>query len=237
MKKLLLLFMCLPVFVMAQDNVVNSQRVFPKIDKVAQFEKALAAHVQKFHTGKWKWRVFTIASGPDVGGYHITEGPMNWDDIQNRGDLGAAHMTDWNTNIAPLLTKQTNSYATYMAELSTVALTDYSNWININHLEIRPGFRGDLRDLLVKMKKGWEADGSTNAVYNSSSSGVPAYTIVTRYKNGLKERSANYRPPFDQTYEKVNGAGSWNAWVAAYKAAVERSWSELLEFQPSLSSK
>jgi hypothetical protein len=237
MKKLLLLLACLPALAMAQDNVVNSQRVFPKIDKVAQFEKALAAHVQKYHTGKWKWRVFTIESGPDNGGYHITEGPMTWDDIQNRGDLGAAHMADWNTNIAPLLTKQTNSYATYQADLSTVALTDYSDWININHLEIRMGFRGELRGLLLKMKKGWEAEGSTNAVYNSSSSGVPAFTIVTRYKNGLKERNSGYRPAFDQTYEKVNGAGSWNEWVATYKSAVERSWSELLQFQPSLSSK
>lgn len=237
MKKLLLLLWCLPVLAKAQDNVVNSQRLFPKIDKVLQFEKALAAHAQKFHTGKWKWRVFTIASGPDAGGYHITEGPMNWEDIQNRGDLGAAHMADWNTNLAPLLTRQTDSYAVYQEDLSTVALTDYSNWININHLEMKPGFRGDLRNLLTKMKKAWEADGSTNAVYNSSSSGVPAYTVVTRYKNGLKERNSNYRPPFDQTYEKANGAGSWNEWVAMYKAAVERSWSELLEFQPNLSSK
>ncbi len=40
--------------------------MFPKADKVLDFEKALAAHAQKYHTGDWKWRVYEIQSGPDV---------------------------------------------------------------------------------------------------------------------------------------------------------------------------
>ena len=53
-------------------NVISTQRVFPKMDKVPEFEKALAAHAQKYHTGTAHWRVFSIQSGPDMGGYHIT---------------------------------------------------------------------------------------------------------------------------------------------------------------------
>ncbi len=49
---------------------VNTNRVFAKVDKVLEFEKALATHSQKYHTGDWKWRVFEISSGPDAGGYH-----------------------------------------------------------------------------------------------------------------------------------------------------------------------
>jgi hypothetical protein len=227
-----------PFFSSAQQTVVSAQRLFPKIDKVAQFEKALAAHVQKYHSGnKWKWRVFSIESGPDFGGYHITEGPMSWDEIQNRGDLGAAHMADWNTNIAPLLDKQTNSYSVYQPDFSNVALTDYSDWINIQHIELNAGYRGDMQKLLAKMKKAWAADNSAVAVYASSSSGAPGYAIVTRYKNGLKERDPNYRPPFDQTFEKANGAGSWAEYISTVKGATAKQWSELLHFDAKLSSK
>src|SRR4051812_7820469 len=103
MRKLILVLFALPLFASAQD-VVSANRVFPKIDKVPAFEKALAAHAQKYHTGKWKWRVYTIESGPDAGGYHIVEGPVSWDDVDTRGDLGKAHSADWDMNIAPLLT-------------------------------------------------------------------------------------------------------------------------------------
>ena len=55
-------------------NVLHATRVFPKREKIAEFEKALTAHVQKYHTGDWKWRVWHIESGPDAGGYMMTEG-------------------------------------------------------------------------------------------------------------------------------------------------------------------
>lgn len=60
-------------------NVIHAQRVFPKIDQVLEFEKALANHAQKFHSGDNQWRVFGIQSGPDYGGFHIVEGPKSWE--------------------------------------------------------------------------------------------------------------------------------------------------------------
>ena len=85
MKRIFLLCMLVPLLGISQNkNVVNSTRAFPKVDKVLEYEKALAAHAQKYHTGDWKWRVFEIQSGPDAGGYHITEGPASWQDIDGR---------------------------------------------------------------------------------------------------------------------------------------------------------
>ena len=83
-------------------NVVNTTRVFPKQDKIAEFDKALASHAQKYHTGDWKWRVWSIESGPDAGGYMITEGPASWEGIDGRGNLGAEHTADFEKNVAPL---------------------------------------------------------------------------------------------------------------------------------------
>jgi hypothetical protein len=56
MKKLLLFGFFIPISVFGQTkNVVVTTRLFPKADKVPEFEKALKLHVQKFHKNKQKW--------------------------------------------------------------------------------------------------------------------------------------------------------------------------------------
>ncbi|MFZ1369914.1 MAG: hypothetical protein WAR78_06015, partial [Ferruginibacter sp.] len=69
-KLFFLLCMLIPFTGISQTkNVISTNRVFPKVDKVLEFEKALAAHAQKYHSGTAHWRVFVIQSGPDAGGY------------------------------------------------------------------------------------------------------------------------------------------------------------------------
>ena len=239
MRKLILVLIALPFFCSAQEkDVVNATRVFPKGDKVPAFEKALTTHAQKYHTGTWKWRVFTVESGLDAGAYHITEGPMSWDDVDTRGDLGKAHQSDWDMNIAPLLTdKGSNAYNLYRADLSSVALTDYSNKIAINHVFPKPGYGRELEEMFKKLKKMWDASGQTVVVYEASSSGPAQYTVVTRYKQGLKERNTGFRKPMKERYTQANGEGAFEEFINTQKNAVDHSWSELLFYHPELSSK
>ena len=104
-KMFFLIYLLIPFAGIGQTkNLISTQRVFPKMDKVLEFEKALAAHAQKYHSGTAHWRVFAIQSGPDMGGYHITEGPTSWEDEDARGDLGKEHTLDWNKNVAIYLT-------------------------------------------------------------------------------------------------------------------------------------
>lgn len=239
MRRLLFVLIALPFFSMAQDkNVISVNRVFPKTGKTTAFEKALAAHAQKYHKGTWKWRVFTIESGPDAGGYHITEGPMSWDDLDTRGDLGKAHMADWDMNIAPLiLDKAEMSYSVYRTDLSSVSLTDFSDKIAINHVFYKPGTFDEIEDILKKLKKTWDASGQSIAVYEASSSGEPQIALVTRYKQGLKERATGFRKPMKERYNQANGENSWDAYVQGVKNTVDHSWSELLFYHAELSSK
>ena len=229
----------LPFFSFAQEkNVVSVTRVFPKVGKVPDFEKALAAHAQKYHTGNWKWRVFTIESGPDANGYHITEGPLSWDDVDTRGDLGKAHTADWNVNIAPLLRdKEVISYSVYRPELSSVALTEYSDKIAITHVFPKPGYFEEIEELVKKLKKTWDASGQTVAVYEASASGPSQVALVTRYKQGLKERTTGFRKPMKERYTQANGENSWEAYTQGVRNAVDHTWSELLFYHPELSSK
>ncbi|MBP9097952.1 MAG: hypothetical protein KBF74_03985 [Ferruginibacter sp.] len=219
-------------------NVISTQRVFPKMDKVLEFEKALATHAQKYHTGNAFWRVFTIQSGPDMGGYHITEGPTSWEAEDTRGNLSNDHNIDWNKSVAIYLTdRQSGGYSVYSDSLSTVALGDFSDKININHLYPKVGKAENVVNIIKKLKKSWVAAGVTVAVYSANSSGKTQYTLVTRYKQGLKEKAAGFRKPFKETFESVNGEGSHAQYLKDVAEFVDESWNELLFMRADLSSK
>lgn len=239
MKKLFFFSFLIPLFGISQTkNVVNVNRYFPKADKVLEFEKALTAHAQKYHTGDWKWRVYEIQSGPDAGGYHISEGPTSWASFDGRGDLGAIHTNHWNKTVAIYLTdKGSSSYSVFVDSLSTVQLTDYSDKIILNHMYPKPGMIGGAMDLVKGLKKVWMAGNESVAVYQSVNSGAPQITTVTRLKGGLKEMAAESRKPLPERFNAANGAGSWDSYLADYAKYVESRWSELLFYRADLSSK
>jgi hypothetical protein len=238
-KMFFLLCMLIPFAGMSQTkNLISTNRVFPKVDKVLEFEKALATHAQKYHTGTAFWRVFDIQSGPDAGGYHITEGPTSWEAEDVRGNLGAEHNLDWNKNVAIYLTERgSTGYSVYQDSLSTVALGDFSDKINISHIYPKIGHSDDVVNIIKKLKKNWIAAGVTVAVYAASSSGKAQFTIVTRYKQGLKERAPGFRKPFKESYESVNGEGSYAQYLKDVAEYIDESWSELLFMRADLSSK
>ena len=63
MRKIFLLLLLIPLFGISQTKtILTTSRYFSKPDKVQEFEKALAAHAQKYHKGDWHWRVWSIES-------------------------------------------------------------------------------------------------------------------------------------------------------------------------------
>lgn len=219
-------------------TVLTGNRLFAKNDKSLEFEKALATHAQKYHTGDVKWRVWTIESGPDAGGYMISEGPSSWSILDGRGDLGAEHTNDWAKNVMPHTMGQGQSaYSDFEANLSTVQLTDYADKIVINHIIAKPGMPLKVRGLIEKLKKVWEAGNESVAVYSVAFSGDPGYTIVTRLKGGLKELASDYRKPMPERYNAIFGAGAYDVYLKDYADAVQNRFSEILMYKPSLSSK
>lgn len=240
MKKIFFLLLVLIPFIgIAQTkNVLTAQRVFPKMDKVLEFEKALAAHAQKYHSGDVSWRVFEIQSGPDAGGFMISEGPTSWEALDSRGDLTAEHTLDWNKNVCVYLTDRMSvTYSVFQDSLSTVALGDYAEKINIAHIYPKIGKNFKVRNLIKKLRAAWIAQGSSMAVYAANSSGPAQFTIVTRYKQGLKEKADGFRKPFKGTYESTNGEDSYEDYLDDLGLYVNEVWSELLFLRKDLGSK
>jgi hypothetical protein len=200
-------------------------------------EKAIAAHAQKYHTGDWKWRVFEIQSGPDAGGFHITEGPNSWTTLDTRGNLGAEHTADWAKNVAPLSNGEgEENYSVYRADLSSTQVTEFTDKISINHLYPKSGEGHKVEARLKKFKKVWEASGQTIAVYQSHLSGPPQFAIVTRHKNGWKEKEEGYYKPIKERWDAIYGSGDYDDWINN-TTSVDRSWGEMLVLRPELSSK
>jgi hypothetical protein len=239
MRKLIFLCFFVPLFAASQSpSVVSTNRVFPKNDKILEFEKALKNHAQKYHTGKWKWRVYTIESGPDAGGYHIVEGPATWDEVDTRGDLGTEHMNDWFKNVMPLTMDKTEiGYIVYREDLSSVQLTDFSDKIAVTHVYPKPGRFLDVENNIKNLKKVWEASSQNVAVYEASSSGPTQLIMVTRYKQGLKERDRNFRKPIKERFTATLGDGSYEKWMSVVAETTDRTWSEMLFFKADVSSK
>ena len=239
MRKYFFILLLTPLLGIGQTKtVLTSNRIFAKNDKVSEFEKALANHAQKYHTGDVKWRVWSIQSGPDANGYMVTEGPSSWDMLDGRGDISAEHTADWEKNVLPLTTGAGQSgYYDFQADLSTVQLTDYADKIVITHMTAKPGKINDVKNLITKFKKVWEDGKESVAVYSTVFSGEPGFIYVTRLKNGLKELAADYRKPSSERYNDVYGAGSFDAWLKDYADAVQSRWSEILIYKPELSSK
>lgn len=240
MKKIFFLLLTLIPFISIGQtkNVMTAHKVFPKIDKVLEFEKALAAHAQKYHSGDAAWRVFEIQSGPDAGGYMISEGPTSWEALDKRGNLGEEHNIDWNKNVAVYLTERVSiGYSVYQDSLSTVALTDFAEKINITHVYPKIGKTLKVRSLIKELKPVWAAEGSSIAVYAANSSGPNQFTLVTRYKQGLKEKTDGFRKSFKTTFDGVHGDGSYDLYLDAIGEYANDIWSELLFLRKDLSSK
>ena len=239
MKKFFFLLLLLPLIGIAQTKtVISSNRLFAKNDKAVEFEKALANHVQKYHTGDVAWRVWSIQSGPDAGGYMVTEGPTTWATLDSRADISAEHTADWEKNVLPLTEgRGQRGYYDFQADLSTVQLTDYADKIVITHMTAKPGKMPDMKALIQKLQKVWMAGVESVAVYSVASSGEPGYITVTRLKGGLKELASDYRKPMPERFDAALGAGAYEAWLKDYSDIVQMRWSELLIYKPLLSSK
>jgi hypothetical protein len=237
MKKFLFLALFIPLFAVSQKPTVLSwSRYFPKNDKVLEFEKALKNHAAKYHTGDVKWRVYTIESGPDGGGYHVIEGPSTWDQIDKRGTLGTEHMNDFLKNVLPLTTeKNYMGYLVYREDLSSIQLTDFTDKISVTHAYPKPGRYASMEETLKLTKKVWDTEKLNIVVYEMSSSGPAQLIVVTRYKDGLKERDT--RKPLKERFNAVHGDGSFDKYAASYADNIEKQWSEMLSFNAELSSK
>lgn len=237
MKKLIVLLL-IPVIGLSQKTTISVNRIFPKPEKLVEFEKTLSAHIQKYHTGDWKMQVFEVQTGPDAGAYDIVEGPNNWDAIEGRKEISPEHTNDWATNLAPLITSRgTAVFGVYKEELSSGNQNDNTEKMSLMHIVAKPGKISKVIDLIKLFRNVWQKDNQNVSVYQLVASGEPSFVLAYKLKDGLKEFADGYRKPMADRFNAANGSGSFEKFQADFSDAVESRWEELIVHRADLSSK
>jgi hypothetical protein len=243
MKKTVLLLACLILMTsalsQAQDKAtLSSYRVLPKPGKDAALKKAITEHAAKYHTGNWKWRVFSILSGPDEGGYMVNEGPNSWTVLEGRKDISDEHTRDYETNILPLVEKSVpTSYLVYQRELSTDSAVGPFKKALLRHYFVKPGKGARLSSYMTTWKKVWEKLGQKTAVWTSFYSGEPQMIVAYRLPQGWIDLEQPMGKKMRETFDVVAGEGAYVRYVEDLDRYVDRVLEEMIELLPEVSSK
>ncbi len=241
----LLIALALPLVAGAQDKaaapaaapkskVISTYYVTVKDGHDTAFRAALVAHAKKYHKGENAWRIGDVRSGPHGNSYQIVEGPSTWTALDGRGDLGAEHMKDYETNVMPHVASTTpDAYAVYEDDFSTVATTQWSSKVLINRLVAKPGCSSHLGDALAMLKKCNEKRGLNTAVWRSFGSGPASYSVVYRLKNGWKDFD-DESPSLRKVMNEVYGPNGYENYMRIIAANAAESSSELVEYPAEL---
>lgn len=217
-------------------NKISFFRVSVKPGHDAAFKTALTAHARKYHQGDWSWRVGEVMSGPDAGMYHINEGPFSWTTLDDRRDLGAEHMKDYETNVAPHVEKQTgDTFLAYVPALSTVTASQWSDKVVVRRYFVKLGHGAAAMEWLRNWKPVNEKIGLNIATWRTTQSGEDMISVVRRLKDGWKDLDQPTQT--QKVTDELAGAGEYAKRMQATPEHFEKVVVEMIEFKPELSSK
>lgn len=222
----------------AQDKaILSSYRIFPKPGKDTDLKKALAAHAAKYHKGDWKWRVFSVVSGPDEGSYQVNEGPASWTALEGRKDISDEHTRDYETTVLPLIEKTLPTlYTRYQKELSSDSVAGTFKKVLLRHFYMKPGKGVRFMNTLPTWKQVWEKMGLKVTVWSSFYSGQPQYVVASRLRQGWTELE-NIKPSmFRETYDQIAGAGAYDRYLEDLGQYVDHIVEDMMELLPEVSS-
>lgn len=223
----------------AQDkSTLSSHRIFAKPGKEKALEKAIAAHAAKYHTGNWKWRVFTVLSGTDEGAFMINEGPNSWTTLEGRKDISDEHQRDYETSVLPLVEKSApESYLIYQRQISTDSAVGPFKKALLRHIYPKPGKGARLMNYMTTWKKVWEKLGLKVTAWASFYSGEPRLVIATRLPQGWIDLEQSRGKEMRDAFDEFEGTGSYVRYLEDLDQYVARVDEEMIELLPDVSSK
>ena len=234
-----LLFAFTAALLQAQEKgTLSSYRIFAKSGKDADLKKAIAAHAAKYHTGNWKWRVFSVLSGSDEGAYQINEGPNSWTELEGRKDLSDEHTRDYENTVLPLVEKTLpHAYLTYQRQFSTDSASGPFKKAMLRHFYLKPGKGQRFANSMATLKKVWEKLGMKMTVWSSYYSGPPRVVVAYRLPNGFIDLEKSRAKEVREAFDELEGNGAYVRFLEDLDQCVERLDEEIIELMPDLSSK
>jgi hypothetical protein len=223
----------------AQDKTtLSSYRITAKPGKDSALRKAITDHAAKYHTGNWKWRVFSVLSGPDEGAYLINEGPNSWTVLEGRKDISDEHLRDYETTVLPLVERTVpESYFIYQRALSSDSAVGPLKKALLRRFFPKPGKGVRLSNYLATWKKVYDKLGLKVVVWSSFFSGEPQWVVAARLPGGWTELEKPRMQEMREAFDGFEGAGAYARYLEDLDQYVDRIVEEMIEFLPDVSSK
>jgi hypothetical protein len=244
MKRLMLLIfaLCLTVPLASSQTpekaTMTSDRVKPKPGKDAALRKALADHAAKYHTGNWKWRVFSVLSGPDAGSYMINEGPNTWTALEGRKDISDEHLRDYEATVTPLVESNGPSmFLVFQKDLSADSSRGNFTKALLRHVYPKPGKGPRLVEYMKTWKAVWQKLGMQVVVWSSFYSGEPQLVVSYRLPQGFVDLEQSRGKAMREGFDEIAGAGSYARYLEDLDKYVDKISEEMIEVLPEVGAK
>ncbi len=219
--------------------------ITPDNTKLKILGENMRKHNMKYHKdGTYAASVYSIASGPNIGNMVWMMGPLKFSDIDGRPSKGG-HDEDWRDNIMPYVKKMTNGeYWKLDAKLSNVSMLKPDEvaypLLYIRYHEVAKDYGYNLDSLLKQISETIKALDGVNpwGVYDNQFR--QGYTTgrhlatVSFLKNWAELDDDN---KFKETFLKVHGDNSWEAFINGMDDSFSNSWDEVWEYNKKLSGK
>lgn len=242
MKKVIITLLLIPFLLSAQENqpepIFMNVLLTPNPEKITEFEAGLAAHNKKFHaSGSNAVRVYWVASGKNSGKYIWSMGPTAWSAFDEAGNPDAAHMTDWNTKVAPYAeaTMETTYWKGDSAHSNFTADFEIKN-MAVFYLDMKRfkqmQFMGVL-DKVTKVFKAKDADRQWGVYFNQLSNRDGQDMVWVDFFDSMSWMGKD--DEFPKWYEEVHGEGTFMEFLKEFEASTHGDYQELWTFRSDLS--
>ncbi|WP_276392701.1 hypothetical protein [Eudoraea chungangensis] len=215
----------------------------PDNTKLKILGENMRKHNQKYHKeGAHRATVYNITTGPNVGKIIWMMGPLQYKDLDSRPAVGG-HDEDWRDNIMPYIKKMEHGehWTQDVKNSNTSKLSgvvgDYPIQF-IRYWEVNIDHSHNVQTMLEHISKTIKAMDGNNifgVYYNAYRQGTRIgrhIATVSFYKNWTE---FDEDPTFKQTYLKVHGENSWDAFIRNMDQVMDNSWDEIWVYDKNLS--
>lgn len=231
----------LPALVSAQDYTqYEVQYMTVRSDQIQDFDEALAAHNQEYHSGGGPYHanVWYVANGPRTGQYVWVMGPVTFGEIGGRP--AGEHDDDWAGNVMPHARADMDvSYWRVSEGLSHTTDEELHPILRVRGYRIAPGQMFRFREQRRMLKEMYEAKG-----YAINESVLfprfrpeegPDVVVVRTFDDWSDFDGGGGMASFRADFIEVHGQGAWQRWWDANGEIIEDSWDQVQVLMPELS--
>jgi hypothetical protein len=218
------LFMAAAFFVSGQGKTLYTvNMVKPKAGMKTAFEAGWKIHLAKFHKTSDKRTVYEVMSGPNIGYYHVVEGPISYADMDAEKAHAKEHALDLDKNYFPMLDdKRMNATFRWDDTASFNGTVKADKFlVTVTHVKfgmMTETVRESRRGSLVNAKISPASRFSINVYTELWSGSDPVRVSIRNLKDGFKELETDYYGPntlapnaFKDAYIKDYGQDAWDA--------------------------